>query len=358
MPDVLHSDRFPLPVLSFVHGAAVVLSLTGCAATEPLPPPPVEVVVVARPTGGLLFMSTESPGGPSPFLLLGNVNPVPAGFTALNGTALVPLGHDDAVAIVDLTIPSVTMTVGLPANSGATGAAMVDDSIGYVANPGRNSVTRVNYRTGDTASVAVGTRPMALAYTRGRVFVLNANSDSAGRPFGPSWVSVIDPVTNALATGIDSIGLPGPGFARAASVGADGLLYVLNGGDSGSVPGRLSIVNPVSREEVGNFGGIGDSPNALVGLGERLFITSTAEGLMEFDTRTRTLVHGAGDGVSAPHATGVAVGANGRVYTLDAGSCAASDGALTVRRTDLTVITSRGVGTCPAGILVTTIPAR
>lgn len=346
------------PYAATLAASYFAVSTSGCAATEPLPPTPVEVVLVARPTGGLLFISTESPGGPSPFLPLGNVNPVPAGFTALNGTALIPLGQDDAVAVVDLTTPSVARTIGLPANSGATGAAIVDDSIGYVANPGRNSVTRVNYRTGDTASVAVGTRPMALAYTRGRVFVLNANSDSAGRPLGPSWVSVIDPVTNALATGIDSIGLPGPGRARAATVAADGLLYVVNGGDSGSVPGRLSIVNPVSREEVGNFGGIGDSPNAVGALGERLFITSTAEGLMEFDSRTRTLVHGAGDGVSAPHATGVAVGANGRVYTLDAGSCAASDGALTVRRTDLTVITSVGVGTCPAGILLTTIPAR
>lgn len=334
----------------------LVTLLAGCAATEPLPPEPVEVFLVARPQGGLILVHPALPGV-MPFLLLGNTAPVPAGFASRNGIALVPLGDDDAVAVVDLQPLGVTLTIGLANGSGATGAAIIDDSIGYVANPGLNSITRVNYLTGDTASVAVGVRPLAMVYTRGRLFVLNSNTNASETPLGPSWVTVIDPVTNAPATGIDSIALPGPGRARATTVAADGLLYILNGGDSGSVAGRLSIVNPVTREEVGNFGGIGDSPNSLAAFGERLFITSWSEGLMEFDTRSRTLVHGAGDGIVALHANGVAVTSSGRVLTLDAGSCGAADGRVTSRRTDLTVIDDAGVGLCPRGLVPAIIPA-
>ena len=50
---------------------------------------------------------------------------------------------------------------------------------------------------------------------------------------------------------------------RAATVGADGLLYVLSWGDSTSGEGRLSIVNPVTREEVGSFGGFGLFPTGI-----------------------------------------------------------------------------------------------
>ena len=335
----------------------LVLALAGCAATEPLPPDPVRIFVVARAQDGIVLVHPDAFTGVAPSLALGNSAPVPAGFASRNGIVLIPLGDDDAAAVVDLRTVSISLTIDLPAGSGATGAAFIDDSIAYVANPGLNSVTRVNYLTGDTASVAVGVRPIGMVYTRGRLFVLNSNTNASDVPLGPSWVTVIDPVTNAPATGIDSIGLPGPGRARAATVAADGLLYIVNGGDSASVPGRLSIVNPVTREEVGNFGGIGDSPNAIAAFGEHVFITSWSEGLMEFDTRSRTLIRGAGNGVAAAHANGVAIAADGRAFTLDGGTCAASDGRITRRRADLTVIDDRGVGQCPTGLVAATIPA-
>lgn len=334
----------------------LALSQLACAATEPLPPPPTEVLLFVRSAARELVVLQIGSFGSGVTIPLGSTAATPVGFAASNGVALVPLGDDDAVAVVDLAGATVTTTIGLPANSGATGAAMVDDSIGYVANPALNSVTQVNYRSGDTATVAVGTRPVALAFTRGRLFVLNTNTNAGGDPLGASWITVIDPVTNARSAGVDSIFLPGPGNARSVTIGGDGLLYIMNAGDSASGTARLSIVNPVTREELGNFGGFGDLPSALATVGERLLVTSWAEGLMEFDTRARTMLRGAGDAVAALHASGVAVGREGKVYTLDAGTCGAADGALTTRRSDLTVQGSFGAGTCPVGLVVTTIP--
>jgi len=46
--------------------------------------------------------------------------------------------------------------------------------------------------------------------TRGRLFVLNGNLPAMVPP-GPSWISIVDPLTNRLATGIDSILAAGPG---------------------------------------------------------------------------------------------------------------------------------------------------
>ena len=43
------------------------------------------------------------------------------------------------------------------------------------------------------ASVAVGIRPLGVVFTRGRIFVINSNSDGAGDPLGESWITVIDP---------------------------------------------------------------------------------------------------------------------------------------------------------------------
>lgn len=290
---------------------------------------------------------------------LGATSDVPPGFAARAGVGLVPLGDDDAVAVVDFGAGTVTTTYGLAAGSGATGAAIVDDSIGYVALPKLNKVTRIKYTTGDTASVAVGVHPQAMIYTRGRLFVLNGNVNGAGVSLGPSWITVIDPVTNAKASGIDSIPLLGPGNARSATVGADGLLYVMSAGDSGTGEGRLSIVNPVTREELANFGGFGNRPAGLGTFGERLFVASWSEGLMTFDTRLREVTRGAGEGVAIPTNSSVVVGANGRIYAISAGPCTGGTGgtAQVLRASDLVNTGAIPLGECAVGAQITTVPA-
>ena len=60
---------------------------------------------------------------------------------------------------------------------------MVGDSVGYVANPGHNSVTRINIWTGDTAEAAVGrfgeeAPPSALAGQREWIDACYAGADA------------------------------------------------------------------------------------------------------------------------------------------------------------------------------------
>ena len=337
---------------------ALLLLAAGCAATEPFPPAPVEVLVVVNSTARTLRVVPTAAPSIGFTIPLGATSVTPAGLAARSGIGLVPLGDDDAVAVVDLGLGTVLNTFALAGNSGATGAAIIDDSTGYVADPGLNTVTRINYLTGDTASVAVGVHPQGLVYTRGKLFVLNGNVDGTLTPLGPSWLTVIDPVTNAKATGIDSIPLLGSGNARSAAVGADGLLYVLSAGDSGTGEGRLSIVNPVTRKELSNFGGFGNLPAALASTGERLLVASWAEGVMTFDTRLREVTRGAGEGVTVPTNSSVATGANGKIYALSAGPCTGGTGgtAHILRPSDFVEIGTIPLGECAIGAVITTVP--
>src|SRR3989442_1131077 len=110
-------------------------------------------------------------------------------------TVLVPLGSADSVAVINnaglcttgLCVRPVVV-FPLARGSGATGVAVQDDSIAWVANPGLNTVTRINYLTGDTTSRPVGVFPRAVTIVRGRVFVANANI-AGGSPAGASWLT-------------------------------------------------------------------------------------------------------------------------------------------------------------------------
>ncbi|MGE3525312.1 MAG: YncE family protein [Gemmatimonadales bacterium] len=346
--------RHPL-IRAGACAAAIVVA--ACAeTTAPLPPPEEVLLVVNSTEASLSIVPTDNPNAGTT-VPLGGTTPTPVSVAALNDIALVPMGLDNSVVVVDLRTRQVLRTIGLPSGSGATGAAIIDDSIAYVANPNLNTVTRVNYQTGDTASVAVGVYPDGVVFTRGRVFVLNANLVQFA-PAGPSWITVIDPLTNLPATGIDSIGLPGPGNAGFAAVGADGLLYVVSSGDFFSGEGRLSIVDPVGRQEVGNFGGFGTGPGSLAAdAGERLFISSFAEGLMEFNTRTRAVVIGAGNGVAVPGNSSVAVDGQGRIYAISTGPCQGGQGGVAhVLRSDLTESRTIGLGECAIYATVVSIP--
>lgn len=338
-----------------IHRSLPVLLLLGaaCADTTAPLPAPTEVLLVVNSTANTLSIVPVNAPATGTAIPLGGVSATPASVDAFDGTAIVPLGFDNSAAVVNLRTGAVDH-VTLPANSGATGVAVVNDSIAYVANPNLNSVTRINYRTHDTASVTVGVYPQAISYTRGKIFVLNGNLDSTYKPAGPSWLTVIDPLTNQVK---DSIGLPGPGNAQFATVGADGLLYVMNTGAFGSGEGRLSIVDPVNKLEVGNFGGFGNAPGPVAASGNEVFIASYSEGLMEFATDTRTVVKGAGAGIAIPMNATVAADAEGRIYAIESGPCSGgTPGVAHVLRGDLTAAGTIALGECSVAALVTTVP--
>ncbi|HEX6432856.1 MAG TPA: hypothetical protein VFZ87_01375, partial [Gemmatimonadales bacterium] len=282
---------------------------------------------------------------------LGASDVQPVSVTTRGGTAIVPLRARDAIAIVDLGEGQLINTIPLQPGSGVAGAALVDDSIVYVSNSNSNTLTRVDITTGDTASLNVGVTPQQVIFTRGRLLVLNANLDSLGKPAGESWISVVDPAAATPGALIDSIPLIGPGNAQFSAVASDGLMYVVQPGDPSVDEGRLSVVDPVRRQELASFGGFGFGPGDLTADGgDRLLISSRTEGLMEFDTADRAIVRGEGNGIPIPANTGVAVDSQGRIYALEAGC--SDNGLVHVLRPDFSEIRTVPVGQCATQVLL------
>ncbi len=331
--------------------------LTGCADPFPPLPPPEEVLVVSNQTDASLSIIPVTAPSSATILSLGvtDVGPV-----AASGALVLALSPSDALLlVVALEGPQVVRTISLAPGSGPRAVAIINDSIAYVANANVDAVSRVNYLTGATTELVVGRYPQGLIFTRGSLFVINGNLTPCGIPptlcvAGESWITVVDPTLNQRAAGVDSIPLPGPGNARHADVAGDGLLYVMNLGMDGT-GARLSIVDPVSRDEVANFGGFGTHPGPIAGDGaDRLFISSRSQGLMEFDIRSRAIVRGEGDGINIPENSGVEVDSRGRIYAIEAGSCTGGEtGAARVLNEDLVEIRAIPLGRCPADAVAT-----
>lgn len=331
------------------------VALWACAETAAPPPAPEEMVVVLNTTGATLSLIPVSAPAQISTIPLGAADVQPVSVAARGGMAVVPLQGRDAIALVDLRAGQLVNTLALQPGAGVAGAALVDDSVAYVSNSGLNSITRVDLATGDTASLAVGNTPQQVVFTRGRLLVLNANLDSLGKPAGESWISVVDPNAGDRGALIDSIPLIGPGNAQFSAVASDGLLYVIQGGDPSVDEARLSVVDPVRRQELASFGGFGFGPGDLTADGgDRLLISSRTEGLMEFDTAERVVVRGEGNGIPVPGNTGVAVDSQGRIYALEAG-CSES-GSVHILRPDFSEIRSVAVGQCASQILLARVP--
>jgi hypothetical protein len=331
--------------------------LIGCADTNAPPPEPLELLLVVNRQGSsLTIVSVDGLDSPTT-VLLGGVGASPTTVAAREGIAVVPLGDADQLAVVDLIGRTLMNRIQLAEGSGATGAAMVSDSVAYVANPRLNTITRVNVFTGATGEVPVGMSPQGFAVARGRLFVLNGNLDPTGEPAGPSWLTVINPGTNGLAAGVDSIPLTGPGNAAFATVGGDGLLYIINRGRTMPAEGRLSVVDPLERTEVASFAGLGLLPGDLATDGRsRVFVSSRTEGLLEFNTDSNAVVRGEAAGIGIPSNTGVAVDSKGRVYAIEAGGCVAGQpGVAHVLDEELVEIGRITLGRCSASATVVRI---
>jgi hypothetical protein len=241
---------------------------------------------------------------------------------------LVPLGQADAVGVDRLLGPcgpgalcvQPDYVLSLAAGSGATGVAIQDDSIAWIANPNLNTVTRVNYFNGDTTSIAVGVYPQAVAIVGTRVFVVNGNLSGA-TPAGPSWLTSFD-CCGVRTT--DSIPLTGAN-ARFAVVGDDSLLYVIAAGHGAAADGKLSIVDPIARTEVAVLNGLGERPGAMAfhPTGSRLLIASLTDGILEVNTSIRAITRGPGNGVkpAGQGVVGLAIDLRGRVYAVDPVGC-------------------------------------
>lgn len=336
----------------------------GCASTTAPLPPPDEILLVANSGDGTVSLVTVSGEAPSSISIpLGQAIGPGAKPAAGRRFAVLAMAGGDSVAVLDLAARAITRRVAVGQGAGAQGAVLVGETIAYIALSRLDRAMRIDLETGDTASAAVGRFPRDIALTRGRLFVVNANLEPCpppddACPAGESWVTVIDPVTNTRSGPRDSIPLPGPGNASHAAVGADGRLYVMSRGGPDEPLGRLSIIDPITRLEVGSFGGFGEHPGPIAAdRGERILVSSTTEGLMVFNTRTRSVVRGAGSGIPLLGNSGVTTDSRNNVYGIESGTCNGPvAGRARVFRPDLTEVRVFSLGLCSGAAAVALIP--
>jgi hypothetical protein len=340
--------------------ALVVLvsgQLLGCADTNAPPPDPVELFAVVNTQANSVTIAPVDQSEAPVVVQFGDPRGRATSIAAWERFAMVPLADIDEVAVVDLLGRALVHRIPLPAGAGPTGAIMLNDSIGYVANSLRNSISQVNVLSRKTVEVPVGVYPQGFAFARGRLFVLNGNLGGDGEPLGASWITVLNPATNQLAPGIDSIPLAGPGNAAFATVAGDGLIYIVNRGGSILAEGRLSVVDPLERREVASFAGLGLLPGEMAtDGGARVFVSSRIEGLLEFNTDSNAVVRGEGEGLPIPTNSGVAVDSEGQVYAIEAGQCAPGQPGLAhVLDEELEEIRLIQLGRCPGAAVVVRI---
>lgn len=304
-------------------------------------------VVVNSVDLSLSVFPVDSPGVVrAPIGLAPDGSPVAA--AVRNGLAAVPMGILPAVAVVDLETGELAH-VQLPENSGATGAAFLNDSLVLAANPNLDNVTPVNVVRGTAApAIPVGRYPHFVLAVDGRVVVLNAELGPDFEPAGPGTATILDRESLEV---LGQVQLSGTNPGAAAASG-DGNVWILNGGTFGSAGGSLSLIDPVALEEVEHHEGFGLFPSAVtVGPAGRVYVASFSYGLALWDPAQGGFIHAPDDAVTpggTPSASAVAFDSEGRLYTVRP-DCS-GPGAIYRLGPTYAVQDTRDVGTCPIGL--------
>jgi hypothetical protein len=268
--------------------------------------------------------------------------------------AVVPMGSANAAQVVNLRTRAIEHTVALPAGSGATGAAFVNDSIAVVANPGRNSVTPINVVHGTAgAEIAVGEDPRALVAEGARVYVVNATLNDAQQPSGPGTVTVL---TSSGLSVVGTVQLTGLNPIGAVVRGTR--LYVLNAGTDGGDNSSLSVVDAATRQELFRVDSMGNLPRGLTTLpGLPVFVAAGHTGLLAYDPEANTMLRGVGNPFlpAEPPVSAARLDDLGLLYSLHPGSCAAP-GVLVQIGSSGSVLAQATVGVCPVEVGFATLP--
>jgi hypothetical protein len=277
----------------------------------------------------------------------------PVDLAVRGATAVVPLGTYPFAAVVDLRAGAVTHTVALPAGSGATGVAFVNDTLAVVANSNLNTVSPVRVRSGTVgAPIGVGRFPQALVEHGGRLFVLNANLVNFA-PAGPGSVTVLDSRLGVVRT------IQLTGVNPQAGVVVDNRLYVINAGYGDRPSGSLSVIDLSTLAEVEHHTGFGAFPTSIAASeGGDLYVGGFGLGVMVWDPRKKDFVYGPADAVDPGNSSIVAdldFDHRGRLHVTDSGFCTEPG---LVRRLSATFQVERTVtvGVCPIGLQFADIP--
>jgi hypothetical protein len=264
--------------------ALAALSLSAACERNPaLPDGDERVAVVVNSVDNTLSIVPLEGGNAARTVGLAQAASSPVDLAVRGNVAVVPLGVYPFAAVVDLAAGVVSHRVPLPANSGATGVAFVNDSVALVANPGRNTVSPVNVRRGQAgAEIPVGVYPQAIVAGNGATFVINSNLVNFA-PAGPGSVTVLNPALGVVKT------IPLSGVNSAAGAVLGDRLYVLHSGNFGQVNGSLSVVNLQTLTEESHHTGFGAFPTSLEALGNPsvLYVGGFGYGITAWNPATR-----------------------------------------------------------------------
>lgn len=279
---------------------------------------------------------------------VGTPGRAPISVAGRDNILLVPFGGE--LGVIDLETQQTALSGVVPLGPvGAIAVTIQDDSIAWTANQRDSTVTRVNYRTASTMSLALSGEPWDLVFARGNVFVVTRDIRTWS-----SWLSVVEPTGMRQ---IDSVPLTGV-YAHHVTLGGDGLIYVVSSGPLtiGTTEGRVAIVDPVARSEVAVINGLGEIARGAVYHPSGRLLVASQHGILEVNTLTRSLSRGPANAVTpgGPDVNGVigvSVDQRGRVYVTDGRNCGGtSPGFVRVLSSppDYRELRTISVSSCPA----------
>jgi hypothetical protein len=334
-------------IYRFLGALALLPTLAGCDVTSVRVGQPGQLAVVVNSVdNSLTLVSADSAGSDARLVGLGSVAASPVSAAARHELVVVPLGIYPFAAVVSARLGTLVGTLPLPANSGATGVAFLNDSIALVGNPNRNSVSPLNLaRASVGAEIPVGVFPQALVAGNDRVYVLNGNLVNFAVA-GPGSVSVVNQAGQVTAT------IPLSGLNPSAGVVRNGKLYVVNAGTFGGNNGTLSVVDLATAREEHLATGFGEFPGALdVGPDGNVYVAVYGVGILVWNPGTHSFVRGPGNplvpGGVLP-VSGVGFDSHGRMHTVNPGDC--SGAGRTLRTSGSSVDRTVNTGICPFSI--------
>lgn len=323
-------------------------ALAGCDSTSASNPNPTRLAVIVNSVDNSLTLTDVDDNGTSLRTVgLGSVSASPVSVAARKGLAVVPEGIYPFATVVDLETATVARSIALPAGSGATGVAFLNDSIAIVGNSNRNTVSPVNVLRGTAgAEVAVGVYPQAVvAGTDGRLFVVNGNLVNFSSA-GPGSVTILSSAGAAAGT----IALTG--INPTAGVVSGGKLYVLNAGTFGGNNGSLSVVNLQTNTEEKLVTGFGEFPGAIAaGPDGLIYVGVYSTGIVVWNPGTSSFVRGLGNPIQPGNSVPVsALGFDyaGRMHTTNPGDCSSAGKEYRLISTAYDRIVATGI--CPFAI--------
>src|SRR5260370_5517978 len=162
-----------------VVAGAVVVALVG-ACSDAWEKDTTAGQIVAVISGGsdavTLVSATHFTGTNLPYA---NPFATPASIAARDSFLLVPVATGDSIVVTRLLVSGAvsSQVIRLKSGAQASGIAVEDDSLAWVAEPGLNRAQQINYLTFDTTSrTPAADRPSAAVGAAGRVCVINANA--------------------------------------------------------------------------------------------------------------------------------------------------------------------------------------